>query len=187
MTIDELNIAGVLLITPKRFSDSRGWFSETYNQKAFREYGLEPNFVQDNHSLSLKAGTIRGFHFQTPPHAQAKLVRCIRGRILDIAVDLRIGSPTYASYASAELSPLDGRQLFIPVGFAHAFLALEPETEVFYKVTDIYVPQCDVGIRWDDPTIAFPWRIEQGPFLSQKDENLPGLAVTQSPFVYREL
>jgi len=186
MTIDELNIAGVLLITPKRFSDSRGWFSETYSLNEFRKCGLEPNFVQDNHSLSLKAGTIRGFHFQRPPHAQAKLVRCIRGRILDVAVDLRIGSPTYAKYASAELSPLDGRQLFIPVGFAHAFLTLEPETEVLYKVTDIYAPQCEAGIRWDDPTIAFPWDIKQGPFLSQKDESLPQLTNTRSPFAYKK-
>lgn len=175
MKIDELNIPGVLLITPKRFSDSRGWFSETYSESAFREYGLELNFVQDNHSLSLKEGTLRGFHLQKPPHAQAKLVRCVRGRILDIAVDLRKGSPTYARHASAELSALDGRQLLIPVGFAHAFLTLEPETEVMYKVTDIYAPQCEAGIRWDDPTIAFPWQFKQGPFLSPKDEILPKL------------
>ncbi len=176
MTIDELNIPGVLLITPKRFSDGRGWFSETYSERAFRDYGLELDFVQDNHSLSLKEGTLRGFHLQTEPHAQAKLVRCVRGRILDVAVDLRPGSPTYAKHASAELSPLEGRQLFIPVGFAHAFLTLEPETEVIYKVTDIYAPQCEVGIRWDDPTIAFPWPIKQGPFLSRKDENFPELS-----------
>jgi dTDP-4-dehydrorhamnose 3,5-epimerase len=173
LTVDELNIPGVLLITPKRVSDSRGWFSETYSQKAFKDRGLEPNFVQDNHSLSVKAGTLRGFHLQTPPHAQAKLVRCVRGRILDVAVDLRVDSPTYAGYAFAELSPHDGGQLFIPVGFAHAFLTLEPETEVLYKATDIYAPQCEAGIRWDDPTIAFPWQIRQGPFLSQKDEKLP--------------
>jgi dTDP-4-dehydrorhamnose 3,5-epimerase len=185
MTIDELNLPGVLLITAKRFSDDRGWFSETYNEKAFRDCGLQVNFVQDNHSLSLKAGTLRGFHFQTPPHAQAKLVRCIRGRILDVAVDLRIGSPTYAKHASVELSPLDGRQLFIPVGFAHAFLTLEPDTEVIYKVSDIYAPHYEAGIRWDDPTIAFPWDIKQGPFLSQWDEGLPELAETQNPFVYR--
>ena len=181
MTIDELNIPGVLLITPKRFSDSRGWFSETYNERTFREHGLDLNFVQDNHSLSVMAGTIRGFHLQTAPHAQAKLVRCIRGRILDVAVDLRIGSPTYAKYASAELSPVDGRQLLIPVGFAHAFMTLEPETEVVYKVTDSYAPQCEVGIRWNDPTIAFPWQTKQGPFLSQKDENLPELSDALRP------
>src|SRR5580692_2394549 len=124
MTIDELNIPGVLLVTPKRFSDGRGWFSETYSERAFRDYGLELNFVQDNHSLSLKEGTLRGFHLQTEPHAQAKLVRCVRGRILDVAVDLRPGSPTYAKHVSAELSPIEGRQLFIPIGFAHAFLTL---------------------------------------------------------------
>ena len=176
MTIDELNIPGVLLMTPKRFSDGRGWFSETYSERAFREHGLELNFVQDNHSLSLKKGTLRGFHLQREPHAQAKLVRCVRGRILDVAVDLRTGSPTYARCASAELSPLKGRQLFIPVGFAHGFLTLEPETEVIYKVTDIYAPQCEVGIRWDDPTIGFPWPVKDGPLLSPKDEILPKLS-----------
>jgi dTDP-4-dehydrorhamnose 3,5-epimerase len=184
LTVDELNIQGVLLITPKRFSDHRGWFSETYSQNAFKDRGLELNFVQDNHSLSVQAGTLRGFHFQTPPHAQAKLVRCVRGRILDVAVDLRSGSPTYAKHASAELSALDGRQLFIPVGFAHAFLTLEPDTEVFYKVSDIYAPECEAGIRWDDPTIGFPWDITQGPFLSEKDEKLPPMGEACNPFVY---
>lgn len=184
MKVDELNIPGVLLIAPDRFSDARGWFSETYSQAAFKNLGLELNFVQDNHSLSREAGTLRGFHFQAPPHAQAKLVRCVRGRILDVAVDIRIGSPTYARYVSVELSPSDGRQLLIPVGFAHAFLTLEPETEVIYKVTDIYAPKCDAGFRWDDPTISFPWEIKQGPFLSPRDERLPELESTQNPFVY---
>lgn len=182
MTIDELNIPGVLLITPKKFSDSRGWFSETYSQKAFKDRGLELNFVQDNHSLSIQTGTLRGFHFQAPPHAQAKLVRCTRGRILDVAVDVRVGSPTYSKYVSAELSPMNGRQLFIPVGFAHAFLTLEPDTEVIYKVTDIYAPLCDGGVRWNDPTIAFPWNIENAPSLSTKDENLPILKDLENPF-----
>ncbi len=113
--------------------------------------------------MSRHAGTLRGFHFQKPPHAQAKLVRCIRGRILDVAVDLRAGSPTFAQYVSAELSARDGRQLLIPVGFAHAFLTLEPDTEVIYKVTDFYAPECDAGIRWNDPTIGFPWEIKDGP------------------------
>jgi dTDP-4-dehydrorhamnose 3,5-epimerase len=184
MTIDELDIPDVLLITPKKFSDNRGWFSETYNQKIFKDRSLELNFVQDNHSLSIPAGTLRGFHFQKPPHAQAKLVRCTRGSILDVAVDMRVGSPTYTEYVSAELSPLNGRQLFIPIGFAHAFLTLEPNTEVIYKVSDFYAPECDAGIRWNDPTIAFPWDIKQGPLLSPKDENLPQLNDTQSPFLY---
>jgi dTDP-4-dehydrorhamnose 3,5-epimerase len=141
--------------------------------------------VQDNHSMSLRAGTLRGFHFQKPPHPQAKLVRCVRGRILDVAVDLRIGSPTYAKFASVELSASDGRQLLIPVGFAHAFLTLEPDTEVIYKVSDIYAPHCDSGIRWSDPTIGFPWKMEEGPYLSVKDQNLPQLADVQSPFDFR--
>jgi dTDP-4-dehydrorhamnose 3,5-epimerase len=184
MTIDELNIPGVLLITPNKISDSRGWFSETYSQKVFKDRGLDLDFVQDNHSLSIQPGTLRGFHFQAPPHAQAKLIRCTRGRLLDIAVDLREGSPTYAKYASAELSPLNGRQLFIPVGFGHAFITLEPDTEMLYKVTDIYAPQCDSGVRWNDPTIAFPWNIENGPFLSAKDEKLPMLKALENPFTY---
>ena len=184
MTIDELNIPGVLLIVPKRISDSRGWFAETYSRKVFKDRGLDLDFVQDNHSLSIQAGTLRGFHFQTPPHAQAKLIRCTRGRLLDVAVDLRVGSPTYAKYASAELSPLNGRQLFIPVGFAHAFITLEPNTEMIYKVTDIYAPQCDTGIYWNDPTIAFPWDVKHEPLLSPKDKNLPHLLDGKSPFVY---
>jgi dTDP-4-dehydrorhamnose 3,5-epimerase len=183
LTVDTFDIAGLLLITPERFSDDRGWLSETFSQKVFQDLGLDLNFVQDNHSLSLKAGTLRGFHFQAPPHAQAKLVRCVRGRILDIAVDIRAGSPTYGRHASAELSPLNGKQLFMPVGFAHAFLTLEAETEVIYKVTDIYAPRYETGIRWDDPTIAFPWDIRQGPYLSPKDEGLPALKNLKSPFI----
>jgi len=184
VTIDELTIPGVLLITPKRFSDDRGWFVETYNQKAFKAAGIELDFVQDNHSLSLRTGTLRGFHFQSPPHAQAKLVRCVRGRILDVAVDIRVGSPTFAMHACAELSSGDGRQLLIPEGFAHAFLALEPDTEVIYKASSVYAPDCDAGIHWNDPTIAFPWEIKQGPHLSQKDKNLPCLADIRNPFTY---
>ncbi|ABD89731.1 dTDP-4-dehydrorhamnose 3,5-epimerase [Rhodopseudomonas palustris] len=182
MTIDELNIPGVVVLTPKRFADDRGWFMETYSHPALQALGIELDFVQDNHSLSLHTGTLRGLHFQTPPHAQAKLVRCVRGRILDVAVDVRANSPTYGQYASAELSAADARQIFIPVGFAHGFVTLEPDTEVVYKVSDIYAPQCDGGIRWNDPTIAFPWNIEHGPFLSPKDEKLPLLADFVSPF-----
>jgi dTDP-4-dehydrorhamnose 3,5-epimerase len=185
VTIDELAISDVLIITPKRYSDDRGWFAETFSQKAFKEAGIDLDFVQDNHSMSLRMGTLRGFHFQRPPHAQAKLVCCTRGRILDVAVDLRIGSPTYARHVSVELTPENGRQMLIPVGFAHAFLTLEPNTEVTYKVTDIYAPDCDAGICWNDPTIAFPWKMEQGPYLSLKDSGLPQLVDVQSPFVYQ--
>lgn len=182
MTIEKLEIPEVLLITPKRFEDNRGWFSETYNAAALKGHGVELDFVQDNHSLSRKTGTLRGFHFQNPPHAQAKLVRCVRGRIVDIAVDIRANSPTYGKHVSAELSADDGRQLLVPVGFAHAFLTLEPDTEVIYKVSDIYAPQCDSGIRWNDPTIGYPWNIEGVPVLSPKDEKLPLLKDFESPF-----
>ena len=182
MIIQQLAIPGVLLIAPKRLSDDRGWFSETYNQQAFRGHGLDLCFVQDNHSLSLKSRTLRGFHFQTPPHAQAKLVRCSRGQILDVAVDIRAGSRTYGHHVSAELSAANGLQIFIPVGFAHAFLTLETETEVIYKVTDVYAPQCDVGIRWNDPTIAFPWNLAADPILSPKDQKLPFLRDYKTPF-----
>lgn len=181
--MDKCDIPDVILINPKRFSDNRGWFAETYNQKVAESFGIDQPFVQDNHSLSLQTGTLRGFHFQAPPHEQAKLVRCVRGRILDVAVDLRIGSPSYARYVSAELSAENGRQLFIPEGFAHAFLTLEPDTEVIYKVTDFYAPESDGGVRWNDETIAFPWPTGK-PLLSAKDENLPKLDDKRSPFVY---
>jgi dTDP-4-dehydrorhamnose 3,5-epimerase len=173
VTATELDIEGVFLFTPKRFFDDRGWFSETYNASAFQGLGFDLVFVQDNHSFSAKRGTLRGFHFQKPPRAQTKLVYCVRGRVIDIAVDLRTASPTFAKYVSVELSPQDGRQLLIPAGFGHAFLTLEPDTEIIYKVTDFYSPECDTGIRWDDPTIAFPWNIEGAPFISDKDRNLP--------------
>ena len=186
MKVDESNIPGVFVITPKRFSDDRGCFAETYNQKALRDRGLDLTFVQDNHSLSLKAGTLRGFHFQAPPYAQEKIVRCIRGRILDVAVDVRDGSPTYAGHVSAELSPTNGKQLFIPAGFAHAFLTLEPDTEVIYKTTSFYAPDHDIGVCWNDPTIAFPWAIEAGPFLSTKDKALPQLKEIRSPFIFKK-
>lgn len=166
MLVRELDIAGVLSLKPKRFSDDRGWFSESHNRRTLEGLNLRWSFVQDNHSYSRHVGTIRGFHFQTAPHAQDKLVRCVRGKILDIAVDLRAGSPTFATWAAAELSAENGEQLFVPIGFAHAFITLEPDTEVIYKVTDYYAPECDGGIRWE-PAGA--------PHLSVKDTKLPFL------------
>ena len=175
----------VRIITPRRFGDDRGWFSETYNEKSFLALGLDYRFVQDNHSLSRAVGTLRGIHFQAPPHGQDKLVRCVRGRILDIAVDLRRGSPTYGNWVAAELSAVNGRQLFVPIGFGHAFLTREPDTEVIYKVTDYYSPECDGGIRWSDPDIGVDWSLGgDQPQLSQKDENLPFLREFDSPFAY---
>lgn len=177
----------VRLITPRRHEDARGWFSETWSTHAFAaETGRSIAFVQDNHSLSRPRWTLRGIHFQRPPHAQAKLVRCLRGRILDVAVDLRRGSPTWGHWVAAELSAADGRQLFVPAGFGHAFLTLEPDCEIAYKVDDFYAPDCDGGIAWNDPTIAVDWRLPAGvaPVLSPKDEILPTLAAFDSPFEY---
>lgn len=175
----------VILFKTRRFGDSRGWFAETYNLARFAEAGVTEAFVQDNHSCSRPVGTLRGIHFQTPPHAQAKLVRCIRGRILDVAVDLRRGSPTHGRWVSAELSAENGDQLFVPVGFGHAFLTLEPDTEVVYKVTSLYAPSHDGGIRWSDPDIAVDWPLPPtGPALSDKDAVLPLLKDFDSPFDY---
>ena len=165
----------VRLVKPKRFNDDRGWFSEIYNQQVFAKLGINAGFVQDNHSFSQATGTIRGLHFQRPPHAQDKLVRCIRGRIYDVAVELRRGSPTYGKYVGAELSAENGLQLYIPMGFAHGFATLEPDCEITYKVSDFYAPETEGGLRWDDPVIAIDWHLPVGiaPLLSAKDAVLP--------------
>ena len=173
MSILPLEIKDVWLIEPKRFGDSRGFFSETYREDMLAEAGFIERFVQDNHSLSAQAGTLRGLHFQKPPHAQDKLVRVCRGAILDVAVDLRAGSPTYGKAVTAELSAENGRQLLIPKGFAHGFVTMAPDTEVIYKVTDYYAPSCDSGIAWDDPDLAIDWQLADAPVLSDKDAKLP--------------
>jgi dTDP-4-dehydrorhamnose 3,5-epimerase len=176
----------VKLISVRRFADARGWFSEVYNARAFGSRGVDVTFVQDNQSFSRPQGTIRGLHFQAPPHAQAKLVRCVRGALFDVAVDVRRGSPTYGQWVGAELSAQNGKQLFIPVGFAHGFVTLEPDTEIFYKVTDFYAPDSDGGLRWNDSTISVEWPMTpgSGPLLSDKDEKLPFLVEFESPFTY---
>lgn len=174
-----------ILLLPRRFVDERGWFMETYVAKRWRDAGVGDLFVQDNHSLSVAAGTIRGIHFQRPPHAQAKLVRCTRGSIRDYVVDLRSGSPTYGRHVMAELTCQSGHQLYVPVGFGHAFVTLEPNTEVEYKVSTPYAPHSDGGIRWDCPDIAIDWQLAgHEPFLSPKDTQLPVLAEFVSPFAY---
>jgi dTDP-4-dehydrorhamnose 3,5-epimerase len=175
----------VVKITPKRFADARGWFSETYQRDRFLAAGVDADFVQDNQSYSAPAFTLRGIHFQTPPHVQAKLVRCLRGRIWDLAIDLRRGSPSYGKWVAAELSGDKGEQLYIPGGFGHAFLTLEPDCEVAYKTSDFYAPDCDGGIRWDDPSLAIPWPLAgRLPELSDKDKALPLLSEFASPFPY---
>lgn len=174
------------LVKPARFGDARGWFTETYNRERFAAHGIDCDFVQENHSLSIPAGTVRGLHFQLPPHGQAKLVRCIRGRILDVAVDVRRGSPTFGNWIGVELSAENGEQLFVPVGFAHGFLTLEPHSEVVYKVSAFYAPTHDRGIRWNDPAIGITWPLmpEHPPVLSAKDQTQPFLADFDSPFDY---
>lgn len=176
----------VFLHTPKRFGDDRGWFEESFNARRFSKNGIDRPFVQDNQSYSAQLHTLRGIHFQAPPHAQDKLVRCVRGRIFDLAVDLRNGSPTYGEWVGAELSAANGAQLFVPVGFGHAFLTLEPDCEVLYKVTDYYDAPSDGGIAWDDPQVAVAWPELDGatPTLSDKDRALPTLAEFSSPFDY---
>lgn len=176
----------VRLIVPRRFGDARGWFTEVYSEPAFAQLGIECRFVQDNHSLSAPQYTLRGLHFQTPPRGQDKLVRCIRGRIFDVAVDVRKGSPTYGNWVGAELSAENGHQLFIPIGFAHGFVTLEPDCEVTYKCSDTYALDHDGGIRWDDPAIGIDWPMPEGasPELSTKDAAQPLLADFVSPFPY---
>lgn len=176
----------VQLIRSKRHGDSRGWFTETYNVDTFTKSGIACRFVQDNHSLSVPAFTLRGLHFQTPPRGQDKLVRCIRGRIFDVAVDIRKGSPTFGQWVGAELSAETGDQLFIPTGFAHGFVTLEANCEVTYKCSDTYAAEADGGIRWDDPMIGIAWPIPAGttPELSAKDQVQPLLADFDSTFPY---
>ncbi|WP_308909010.1 dTDP-4-dehydrorhamnose 3,5-epimerase [Pseudokordiimonas caeni] len=185
MTVEELALPGVLLFTPKRFGDDRGFFSETFSTRVFNEHVPGVTFVQDNHSLSRDVGVVRGLHFQAPPHAQGKLVRVSRGRVLDVAVDIRKGSPTYGQHVAVELSADNWQQLWIPAGFAHAFCTLEPGTEFLYKVTDFYAPDCDGGIAFDDPDLGIEWPIDpQKAILSDKDGKLPRLKDLDNPFVF---
>jgi dTDP-4-dehydrorhamnose 3,5-epimerase len=174
-----------LIIIPKRHADSRGWLGETFHDKRLRDLGIACAFVQDNQTRSTRRGTLRGFHFQKPPAAQAKLISVLHGRILDVAVDIRRNSPTYGKYVSAELSSDDGKQLFVPTGFAHGFLTLADGVSVLYKASDYYAPSDEGGIRWDDPNIAFPWPLQRADIvLSERDERLPFLADFDSPFPY---
>lgn len=175
----------LIAINPKRFMDRRGWFVETWNKTRFEEQGVKAEFVQDNHSYSAHAGTIRGLHFQRSPYAQAKLVRCLKGRIFDVAVDLREGSPTYGKWEGIELTAELGNQLFIPAGYGHGFLTLEADTEVAYKVDNYYAPEADAGIAWNDPDIAIDWPLNGlEPILSDKDARLPNLCKCEANFTY---
>ena len=184
MLIEDTKLEGVKVLTPARHGDARGFFSESWNSKRLNEAGLEYDFVQDNHSMSAAVGTLRGLHFQSPPHAQAKLVRCGRGVLFDVAVDIRVGSPTYGQWVGAELSYENGKQLMIPAGFLHGFVTREPDTEIIYKCTDFYAPDCDGAVRWDDPDIGIDWGLTSDPLLSAKDADAPFLAELGSVFTY---
>lgn len=173
LEVKRLELPEVLVVVPKRFGDNRGFFVETYNKQTFAGAGITTDFLQDNHSLSADAGTIRGLHYQVAPKVQAKLVRVVRGSIFDVAVDVRKSSPNFGKWTSAVLTAERGEQFFIPVGFAHGFCTLEPDTEVLYKVSDFYSPQHEYGIRWDDPAIGIRWPITTAPVLSTKDGKNP--------------
>lgn len=177
LSVEETAISAVKIVTPKKFGDHRGFFSETWSRKAFTDAGLDLDFVQDNQSLSASVGTLRGLHFQSPPFAQDKLMRVTRGRILDVAVDIRASSPTFGRHVAVELSAENWRQLLVPVGFAHGFVALEPDTEVLYKVTAPYAPENDHGLAFDDPALGIDWRLPLSDLkLSDKDRKHPRLA-----------
>ena len=183
MQVEHLNIPDVTLLSPRKHGDRRGFFSETYNRKALAVIGIDIDFVQDNHSYSADKGTVRGLHFQTPPFAQDKLVRVVRGSVFDIAVDLRQGSPTYGRHVSAVLSAQAWNQILVPIGFAHGFMTLEPDTEVIYKVSNYYAPDHDKGLLWNDPALGINWPIaDEEAVLSDKDSKQPRLAELITPF-----
>lgn len=187
MQTEGFDIPGPVLITPRRFGDARGYFSETWNAARLTAAGVGAVFVQDNESLSRPAGTVRGLHFQAPPHAQAKLVRVAQGAIFDVAVDIRRGSPTYGQWCGAELSAENGAQLFIPAGFLHGFVTRTPDTLVIYKCSDYYAPECDGAVRFDDPDLGIDWGIAPGTaVLSDKDAGAQAFAGFQSPFTSGE-
>ena len=183
MKIDTFEISGPCLFTPRVFSDSRGAFAETFKQKVFNEdIGERVNFVQDNQSLSVHTGTIRGLHYQSPPRSQGKLVRVISGRVIDIGVDIRSGSPTYGQHIRAELSADNAQQLWVPSGFLHGFMTLEPNTIVAYKVTDYYAPDCDGSVRWNDPELGLDWGYDGDVTISEKDAKAVLFSDFQTPF-----
>jgi dTDP-4-dehydrorhamnose 3,5-epimerase len=186
LSIEPCEIPEVLVVAPKRFGDARGFFSETWNRRAFEEAtGVTEEFVQDNHSLSAEAGVIRGLHFQSPPHAQGKLVRVSRGAVLDVVVDIRKGSPTYGRHVAVELSAENWRQLWVPRGFAHGFCTLRPDTEFLYKVTGYYAPDHDAGLAFDDPALGIAWPVApEAAVLSDKDRRHPRLADLPDHFSY---
>jgi dTDP-4-dehydrorhamnose 3,5-epimerase len=182
MKVTATVLPDVLLIEPARFGDNRGFFSESWNKERMAEHGISVDFVQDNHSLSSAVGTVRGLHFQAPPNAKAKLVRCGRGVLFDVAVDIRKGSPTYGQWVGEELSFENGKQLFIPEGFAHGFITRTPDTEIIYKCNAYYAPESDGAILWD--SCGIDWGFNGTPELSAKDANAPSFTSFDSPFTW---
>jgi dTDP-4-dehydrorhamnose 3,5-epimerase len=184
LKISSLAIPDVKVITPQKFGDDRGWFSEVYSRRALAELGIDVQFVQENESFSSKSGTIRGLHLQSPPFAQDKLIRVIQGAVWDVAVDIRVGSPTYGEWVAEVIGAALGNQIFVPKGFAHGFCTLEPDTQVVYLVSNYYSRPHDAGIRWNDPVLAVGWPAEADPSsLSPKDETAPAWRDFSSPFV----
>lgn len=178
------DLAGVLLIAPQRHEDTRGYLEESWSARDFAQIGISTDFVQDNHSVSHAAGTLRGLHCQAPPHAQDKLVRCTRGAIFDVAVDIRRGSPSFGCWVGIELSDASGYQLFVPRGFLHGFVTLLPDTHVQYRCSDYYAPACDLAVRWD--SLGITWPLAGAPILSERDACAPAFAHFASPFALGE-
>lgn len=185
MQIEKTALPGVLILTPRRFGDDRGFFSEVWNRQTLIKAGIDIDFVQDNHSLSRAVGTVRGLHYQSAPHAQDKLVRCGAGVVFDVAVDVRKGSPHYGQWLGVELSAENGRQLLIPKGFLHGFVTRTPDAELLYKCSDVYAPDCDGAVHFD--SLGIDWGVDAGrAVLSDKDRAAPRFADWQSPFTYGE-
>lgn len=183
--VEQTALAGVLILTPRVFGDARGSFSESWNRRTLAEAGIDLDFVQDNQSISGPVGTVRGLHYQSPPHAQDKLVRVGHGAILDVAVDVRAGSPTYGQWVGVELTAENARQLLVPKGFLHGFVTRAPGTVVLYKTTDYYAPDCDGAVHFADPDLAIDWGIDPAEaVLSDKDTKAPRMANWHSPFVW---
>jgi dTDP-4-dehydrorhamnose 3,5-epimerase len=188
LDITTTKLSGVLIITPKRFEDNRGLFSEVYNQNILAEHGVDIPVVQDNHSLSRDVGVVRGLHFQSPPHAQDKLIRVGAGAVYDVTVDIRKGSPTYGEWVGVELSAENGKQLLVPKGFLHGFVTRTPNSELLYKCSDVYAPKCDGAVNFSDPDIDIDWGIDpRDAIASDKDMNAQSFANFDSPFIWGQV
>jgi dTDP-4-dehydrorhamnose 3,5-epimerase len=188
LEVRETGLPGLRVLVPKRLRDERGFLAETWRRDRFHELGLGRAWCQENHAGSSRAGTVRGLHYQVPPAAQAKLVRVVRGALLDVAVDLRRGSPTFGRHAAVELSTANFRQLFIPAGFAHGYCTLEPDTEILYRLDHVYAPEHERGISWNDPELGIEWPVDPASaIVSAKDRSLPRLADQPDLFDYLQL